>query len=247
MRIAFVASCLVAASSAVATWDMDDAGNFVKPEMFVAIDRANLAQASRGRAPAKGKAASFWDQAKNFGAKAMAKGKEVWGDLKLTPADLGAVQKWTTDVGKTATACMKDWKTPACLVGATNNVLGAAKGIWSKANAYSANKKARLGKKAQVGSAGKGWMVQTQPVKNAKEASAAMKSALAGKPNAVAKEAAQKMAAMAKKGQVKAQSDAQPVKNAKEASAAMKSALAGKPNAVAKEAAQKMAAMAKKG
>ena len=199
MRIAFVASCLVAASSAVATWDMDDAGNFVKPEMFVAIDRANLAQAARGRAPAKGKGASFWDQAKNFGAKAMAKGKEVWGDLKLTPADLGAVQKWTTDVGKTATACMKDWKTPACLVGATNNVLGAAKGIWSKANAYSANKKARLAKKAQVGS-GKGWMVQTQPVKNAKEASAAMKSAIAGKPNPVVKEAAKKMAALAKNG-----------------------------------------------
>ena len=217
MRIAFVASCLVAASQAVATWDMDDAGNFVKPEMFVAIDRANLAQAARGRAPAKGKAASFWDQAKNFGAKAMAKGKEVWGDLKLTPADLGAVQKWTTDVGKTATACMKDWKTPACLVGATNNVLGAAKGIWSKANAYSANKKARLaGKKAQVGSSKGGWLVQranpdmfaeAQPVKNAKEASAAMKSAIAGKPNAVAMEAAKKMAAMAKKGQVKAQVD----------------------------------------
>jgi len=216
MRIAFVASCLVAASQAVATWDMDDAGNLVKPEMFVAIDRANLAQAARGRAPAKGKAASFWDQAKNFGAKAMAKGKEVWGDLKLTPADLGAVQKWTTDVGKTATACMKDWKTPACLVGATNNVLGAAKGIWSKANAYSANKKARLGKKAQVGSGKGGWLVQranpdmfaeAQPVKNAKEASAAMKSALAGKPNPIAKEAAQKMAAMAKKGQVKAQVD----------------------------------------
>jgi len=216
MRIAFVASCLAAASQAVATWDMDDAGNFVKPEMFVAIDRANLAQAARGRAPAKKGGASFWDQAKNFGAKAMAKGKEVWGDLKLTPADLGAVQKWTTDVGKTATACMKDWKTPACLVGATNNVLGAAKGIWSKANAYSANKKARLaGKKAQVGSHG-GWLVQranpdmfaeAQPVKNAKEASAAMKSAIAGKPNEVVKQAAKKMAAMAKKGAVKAQVD----------------------------------------
>jgi len=34
-----------------------------------------------------------------------------------------------------------------------------------------------------------------------------MKSAIAGKPNPVAKEAAQKMAAMAKKGQVKAQVD----------------------------------------
>merc|ERR1711878_218486 len=84
------------------------------------------------------------------------------------------------------------------------------------ANAYPANKKARLAKKAQVGSGKGGWLVQranpdmfaeAQPVKNAKEASAAMKSALAGKPNAVAKEAAQKMAAMAKKGQVKAQVD----------------------------------------
>jgi len=216
MRIAFVASCLFAASSAVATWDMDEAGNLVKPEMFVAIDRANLAQASRGRPAAKG-GPSFWDKAKNFGSQALAKGKEVWGDLKLTPADLGAVQKWTTDVGKTATACMKDWKTPACLVGATNNVLGAAKGIWSKANSYSANKKARLaGKKAQVGASKGGWLVQranpdmfaeAQPVKNAKEASAAMKSALAGKPNAVAKEAAQNMAKMAKKGQIKAQVD----------------------------------------
>ena len=49
MRIVFVAACLAAASSAIETisWDVDESGALVKPEMFVAIDTALAKQALR--------------------------------------------------------------------------------------------------------------------------------------------------------------------------------------------------------
>ena len=51
MRIVFVAACLAAASSAIETisWDVDESGALVKPEMFVAIDTALAKQALRRR------------------------------------------------------------------------------------------------------------------------------------------------------------------------------------------------------
>ena len=138
MRIVFVAACLAAASSAIETisWDVDESGALVKPEMFVAIDAVLDRQAMRRMpsskrkkpskgflARAKGAMANAAAKAKKAAQQGIAKGKQMYAkaqpgikemqavqkDLGINAGSLGKAKKWGSDVLSLGTSL---WNNP---------------------------------------------------------------------------------------------------------------------------------------
>ena len=186
MRIVFVAACLAAASSAIETisWDVDESGALVKPEMFVAIDSVLERQAMRrkpmGRkkpsksfmARAKGAMANAAANAKKAAQKGIAKGKQLYAkaqpgikemqavqkDLGINASSLGKAKKWGSDVLSLGTSL---WNNPydlskwGSLVGKLKTGATTAAGMI---------KKYRDGKKKRGSSSWLPWKAQRSAV-----------------------------------------------------------------------------------
>ena len=184
MRIVFVAACLVAATSALSTiaWDMDEQGMLVKPDAFVALDRAAARRRSNatrrrpagraGRGGAKKKGPGFLARAKAgakaFGNKAIAatkagiaKAKPVvqkaisnYKKLGMKPGDFGKMKDWGMNTWGNAQKLMADPTDVGSWVGLGKNLFNGGKALWGKLKGY---------KKAKEAAGEKGWWIQKGP------------------------------------------------------------------------------------